>query len=50
MKKLNTEKLGQFTDENQNIYINIDHLKRGRYTVKILLNNIIIKSIKVNKM
>ncbi|GGW68642.1 hypothetical protein DFQ11_105154 [Winogradskyella epiphytica] len=50
MKKLNTEKLGRLSDENQNIYINIDHLKKGSYTINILLNNKIIKSFKVSKL
>ncbi|MBB5269203.1 MULTISPECIES: hypothetical protein [Algibacter] len=37
------------TDENQNIYLSIDHLKKGQYLLNIMLNNKIIKSIKLKK-
>ena len=32
-------------EENQNIYLNIDHLKKGRYVLNIMLNNKVIKTI-----
>lgn len=34
-------------EENQNIYLSIDHLKKGHYTLNITLKNKIIKSIKL---
>ncbi|SFD38368.1 hypothetical protein [Algibacter pectinivorans] len=37
------------TDDNQNIYLSIDHLKKGQYLLNIMLNNKIIKSIKLKK-
>lgn len=39
--------------ESQNkedkIYLSIDHLKKGKYQLNILLNNKVMKSIKINK-
>lgn len=36
-------------NKNQNIYLNIDHLKDGNYVFNIMLDNKIIKSIKLKK-
>lgn len=39
-------------DSNKNddvIYMSIDHLKQGKYELKILLNNKVMKSIKISK-
>lgn len=33
----------------EKIYLSIDHLKKGKYTLSILLKNKIIKSIEINK-
>jgi hypothetical protein len=34
---------------NQNIYISIDHLKKGNYILNVTLKNKIIKFIKIQK-
>lgn len=43
----------EYTDESTNnvqpIYISIDHLKDGNYVLNIMLNNKVIKSIKLKK-
>jgi len=31
------------------IYMSIDHLKEGNYELKILLNNKVVKSVKIQK-
>lgn len=31
------------------IYLSIDHLKKGKYQLQVLLENKIVKSIKINK-
>lgn len=36
-------------DNNQDIYLSIDHLKNGHYILNIILKNKVIKSIKINK-
>ena len=36
-------------EENQDIYLSIDHLKKGRYEIKIMLKNKVIKTIKIEK-
>ncbi|MCX7551849.1 hypothetical protein [Xanthomarina sp. F2636L] len=36
-------------DEDDKIYLNIDHLKEGHYELQILLNNKVIKSVKIIK-
>ncbi|MFL0354728.1 hypothetical protein [Xanthomarina sp. GH4-25] len=36
-------------EEDDKIYLNIDHLKNGQYELKILLNNKVIKSVKIIK-
>ncbi|MEH1009367.1 MULTISPECIES: hypothetical protein [Winogradskyella] len=35
--------------KDDKIYLNIDHLKKGNYQLEILLNNKVIKSIKITK-
>ncbi len=37
------------TVPNKDIYISFDHLKNGKYTVKLLLNNKVFKAIKLRK-
>lgn len=37
------------TEESQNIYLSIDHLKKGKYLLNIMLKNKVIKSIKLKK-
>ncbi len=39
----------QNTDVDRKIYISIDHLKKGQYELRILLNNKIIKSVTIIK-
>lgn len=36
-------------DEDGKIYLNIDHLKAGHYELRILLNNKVVKSVKIIK-
>lgn len=36
-------------EDNKNIYLNIDHLKKGQYKLNVMLNNKIIKSIRIDK-
>ena len=36
-------------DKNQNIYLNIDHLKDGHYTFNIMLDNKVVKSFRLTK-
>jgi hypothetical protein len=36
-------------EENQNIYLSIDHLKKGHYLLNITLKNKVIKSIEIKK-
>ena len=45
MNKSNERK----TEENQNIYLSIDHLKSGEYILNITLSNKIIKTVKLKK-
>ena len=33
----------------EKIYLSIDHLKKGQYELKILLNNKVVKSVKIIK-
>jgi len=35
--------------ENQHIYLSIDHLKKGQYTLNIMLKDKVIKAIKIKK-
>lgn len=35
--------------KNEKIYLNIDHLKTGRYELEILLNNKVVKTIEIVK-
>jgi len=35
--------------DEEKIYLSIDHLKNGRYILNILLENKIVKSIKIKK-
>ncbi len=35
--------------KKEKIYLSIDHLKKGQYELEILLNNKIIKTIKISK-
>ena len=37
------------TVPNKDIYISLDHLKNGKYTVKLLLGNKVLKAIKIKK-
>ncbi len=37
------------TDEADKIYISIDHLKKGQYELRVLLNNKIVKSVTIIK-
>ena len=39
----------QKEEEDDKIYLNIDHLKKGQYVLKILLNNKVIKSVRIIK-
>ncbi|GGG44407.1 hypothetical protein [Bizionia arctica] len=39
----------QKEDEDAKIYLNIDHLKNGQYELQILLNNKVVKSVKIIK-
>ena len=36
-------------EDNQNIYLSIDHLKKGQYLLNIMLDNKVLKSIKIDK-
>lgn len=36
-------------DNEQHVYLNIDHLKDGNYVFNIMLNNKVIKSFKLKK-
>ncbi|GAA4302620.1 hypothetical protein GCM10023163_25820 [Aestuariibaculum suncheonense] len=36
-------------EDNQNIYLSIDHLKKGQYLLNIMLDNKVFKSIKIDK-
>ena len=36
-------------DKNQNIYLNIDHLKDGHYVFNIMLDNKVVKSFRLKK-
>ncbi len=46
---LKKHQLDDTNNSEQNIYISIDHLKHGNYTINILLNNKVVKSININK-
>ncbi len=35
--------------ENRDIYVSVDHLKKGKYTIKLLLNNKVIRAMKFKK-
>jgi len=41
------EGITNFPTKEEKIYLNIDHLKKGQYVLKILLNNKEIKSVKI---
>ena len=43
------EKLLNEANNDQNIYISIDHLKKGTYQLKIVLKNKVIKTFIVDK-
>lgn len=36
-------------EDNQNIYLSIDHLKKGQYLLNIMLDNKVLKSIEIDK-
>jgi hypothetical protein len=36
-------------DDDNKIYLNIDHLKKGHYELRIILNNKVVKSVKIIK-
>ncbi len=36
-------------NDDEKIYMSIDHLKNGTYTLHILLNNKVVKSVKILK-
>ncbi len=46
---LDQEELDDTQNSIQNIYVSVDHLKQGHYIINIMLNDKIIKSIKINK-
>lgn len=43
------EKLLDEANNDQNIYISIDHLKHGNYIINIMLNDQVVKSVRINK-
>ncbi|TDY11606.1 hypothetical protein [Meridianimaribacter flavus] len=43
------EKLLDEANNDQNIYISIDHLKHGNYIINIMLNDKVVKSVRINK-
>ena len=36
--------------DNQHIYLNIDHLKKGEYTFNFIVENKVYKSVKIKKI
>ena len=46
---LDQEELDDTQNRIQTIYVSVDHLKQGNYIINIMLNDKIIKSIKINK-
>ena len=46
---LDQNKKNKHKTENEKIYLNIDHLKKGQYELHILLKNKVIKSVTIIK-
>jgi hypothetical protein len=49
MKKRKSAFVGDIESSVPEIYLTIDHLKKGPYTIHIVENNLVLKSIKILK-
>tara|TARA_R100000935_G_scaffold58415_2_gene95418 strand:- start:102846 stop:102986 length:141 start_codon:yes stop_codon:yes gene_type:complete len=43
------KRIAENQDKEDKIYLSIDHLKKGKYQLHILLNNKVLKSVKISK-